>query len=68
MFDIIAEKQQDNVAKFLYDVAKITLATLVLSPFTNKEPMKTWILLSGIGATIILFLTAFNLDKKEIKP
>ena len=47
MFDIISEKQKDNVAKFLYDVAKITLATLVLSPFTNKAPMKTWILVSG---------------------
>ena len=38
-----------------------------MSPFTNKEPMKTWILISGIGATIILFLTAFNLDKEGDK-
>lgn len=68
MFDIITEKQKDNVAKFLYDVAKITLATLVLAPFTHTDPMKIWILISGICATTIFFLIAFNLDKKEIKP
>lgn len=68
MFDIITEKQKDNVAKFLYDVAKIIIATLVLTPFTHIEPMKIWTLIAGICATTIFFLIAFNLDKKEIKP
>lgn len=66
MFDIVTEKQKDNVAKFLYDGAKITLATLVLSPFTNKEPMKIWVLIVGILVTFISFALAFNLDKKEV--
>ena len=66
MFDIITEKQKDNVAKFLYDIAKITLATLVLSPFTNKEPMVIWVLIVGILVTFISFVLAFNLDKKEV--
>lgn len=66
MFDIITEKQKDNVAKFLYDVAKITLATLVLSPFTNKESMEIWVLVIGIFVTFISFVLAFNLDKKEV--
>ncbi len=66
MFDIITEKQKDNVAKFLYDVTKITLATLVLSPFTNKEPMEIWVLIVGILVTFISFVLAFNLDKKEV--
>lgn len=66
MFDIITEKQKDNVAKFLYDIAKITLATLVLSPFTNKESMKIWVLVIGVFVTFISFVLAFNLDKKEV--
>ncbi len=68
MFDIVTEKQKDNVAKFLYDIAKIALATMVLAPITHKDPMGLWTLTSGICATIIFFLLAFNLDKKEIKP
>lgn len=66
MFDIVTEKQKDNVAKFLYDGAKITLVTLVLSPFTNKEPMEIWVLIAGLLVTFISFVLAFNLDKKEV--
>ncbi len=61
MMNITTEKQKDNLSKFFYDIAKINFATLVVAPFTHPGTMKTWVLASGIIATIVSFFIAFNL-------
>jgi len=64
---IKTEKQKDNIAKFLYDMAKIYFAVAVLGPFTKPEITDKYTLTAGVIATIILFLTANIMDSKKFK-
>lgn len=61
------EKQKDNLVKFLYDVIKILLASVVLVPI-GAAGNKNWILI-GLGLFVTLLFTVFVIivDMKEIK-
>ena len=61
------ELQKQNLSKFLYDVAKIIFATVVIVQIMKPHEFKTWVFISGLIVTIIFFLWAYILDGKEIK-
>jgi len=61
------EVQKQNLSKFLYDVAKIIFAAVVIVQIMKPHEFKTWVFISGLIVTIIFFLWAYILDGKEIK-
>ena len=63
---IRTEKQKDNTAKFLYDIAKIDFAALVVAQIASSSGLRFWILVMGILATIVPFMVGLVLDGKEI--
>lgn len=58
----MTKEQQQNLAKYLYDISKIIFATIVLGPLIQPVSFKIWIIMSGIIATIIILLFAYLLD------
>jgi len=61
MMNMIKEQQQ-NLAKYLYDMSKIIFATIVLGQLINPINFKIWIVISGSAATLITLLLAYLLD------
>ncbi|MBI5186441.1 MAG: hypothetical protein HZA01_12050 [Nitrospinae bacterium] len=64
---IRTNKQKDNFAKFLYDIAKIDFAAFIIAQVTNPSAIKEWVLVVGIFATILPLIAAIILDGKEIE-
>ncbi|MEK6679076.1 MAG: hypothetical protein AABY39_06640 [Nitrospirota bacterium] len=70
---IKTEKQKDNLAKYLFDVSKITLVGLgvpIIKLLEGTDVADTLIALSfasGIFATGISFFWAYTLDGKKLK-
>ncbi|MBU0699848.1 hypothetical protein KKE26_00895 [bacterium] len=56
------KEQQQNLAKYLYDMSKIIFATIVLGQLINPINFKIWIVISGSAATLITLLLAYLLD------
>ncbi|MFH1097124.1 MAG: DUF6722 family protein [Candidatus Desantisbacteria bacterium] len=59
------KEQQQNLAKYLYDISKIIFATIVLGPLIEPVSFKIWIITSGIIATIIILFSAYLLDGRR---
>jgi hypothetical protein len=59
---IRTQKQRDNLAKFLYDVAKIVLTIAVIAPVVNFSVFSYLTMIGGIVAAAIFFSAAFMLD------
>jgi hypothetical protein len=60
--------QKENLAKFLYDIAKIIFAITVITPLAKPETFYPLRFMSGILTTVLFFLAAYILDGKEIMP
>jgi len=60
------EPQKQNLAKFLYDIAKIIFGVIVVSQILKPQEFKVWIFISGIASMVIFFFLAYILDGKEI--
>lgn len=63
---IRTEKQKDNLAKFFWDMAKVALTLLVLSPFAKPESVSSVGLFSGTAIGILLGLWGYILDDMEV--
>ncbi|MBI5750109.1 MAG: hypothetical protein HZA00_13405 [Nitrospinae bacterium] len=61
------EKQKDNLAKFLYDIAKIDFAAFVVARISKFTEFTILDFIIGILATIIPIIVALILDGKEMK-
>ncbi len=61
------EKQKDNLAKFLYDIAKIDFAAFVVARISKFTELTILDFIIGILATIIPIIVALILDGKEMK-
>ena len=61
------ELQKLNLAKFLYDIAKIIFGVIVAAQIVKPEEFKAWIFISGVAAMVIFFFFAYVLDGKEIR-
>ena|SRR2546426_1034317 len=65
---IRTQKQRDNLARFLYDMAKIVLASAVIAPVLNLSIFSYMTMLAGLVVAVASFCTAFYLDGKEVPP
>lgn len=61
------EKQKDNLAKFLYDIAKIIIAIIVISPIVQPEKFDMNVFAVGFIVAFLFFIFAYFLDQKQIK-
>ena len=62
-----SELQKQNLAKFLYDIAKIIFGVVVVAQIVKPEEFKAWVFISGVAAVVIFFFWAYILDGKEIR-
>jgi uncharacterized protein DUF6722 len=65
---IRTQKQRDNLARFLYDMAKIIVATSVLAPVVNLSAFSYATVAAGLVVAIASFCMAFYLDGLEVPP
>jgi len=57
------EKQRENLAKTVFDMGKLTFATLVLGSIISTTPLNICTVVSGSIATIICFAVGTSLDQ-----
>jgi hypothetical protein len=60
------EKQKDNLAKFFWDMSKVTFTLLVVGPFARPESFSSAGLLVGIAIGLILAWLGHFLDGMEV--
>jgi len=63
---IKSEKQKDNIAKFCYDIAKISIAFSVIGPIAKFENFNIYSFSVGFVVSIIFFIFGNLLDIKKI--
>jgi hypothetical protein len=63
----MTEKQKDNIVKFVYDLVKIVIALVIIGPIAQPEKFNAMKLILGLLVSAMLFIFAYNLDKKETK-
>lgn len=59
------EKQKESFAKFLYDIAKIIFAIIVISPIAKPDEFNLFISLVGLLVAIMFFFVSQNLEKTK---
>jgi len=69
---IKTEKQKDNLSKFAYDVAKIIIAIIVISPIVTPEPINFYLFVGdlfvgGLVLSIMFLIFGSILDRREAK-
>jgi len=62
-----SEKQKDNLAKFFWDMAKVSFAVQVLTPLAKPEALQGFSLAVGFTAGFMLALTGYLLDGMEVQ-
>ena len=62
-----SEKQKDNLAKFFWDMAKVSFAVQVLTPLAKPEALQAFSLTTGFGAGFILAFVGYLLDGMEVR-
>jgi len=63
-----SEKQKDNLAKFFWDMAKVSFAVQVFTPLTKPEAVQLASLTAGITAGFVLALVGYIFDGMEVRP
>ena len=58
---------KENIGKYLLDVSKLILTSIVLSGILRREIPQDLLLTIGIGAVIVVFIVGIVLVTKEIK-
>ena len=62
-----SEKQKENLAKFFWDMAKVSFALLVVGPFAKPESVGAFGLFFGTGIGIVVALCGYILDGMEVQ-
>lgn len=52
------QRQRESIAKYLYDISKVTLAVAVIGNIASKERFDVWLLGWGLFAAVMTFLGA----------
>ncbi|MDR1802121.1 MAG: hypothetical protein LBQ94_00815 [Treponema sp.] len=58
---------KENIGKYLLDVSKLILTSIVLSGILRREIPQDFLLTIGIGMVILTFIVGVSLATKEIK-
>ncbi len=59
-------KKYENLAKTIYDIGKLSFATLILGQFVSQK-FSMPITITGIVFTAIALVVAFKIEQKEVK-
>ncbi|MCR4318790.1 MAG: hypothetical protein NUV74_00430 [Candidatus Brocadiaceae bacterium] len=59
-------KKYENLAKTIYDIGKLSFATLILGQFVSHK-FSLPITIIGIIFTAIALIIAFKIEQKEVK-
>jgi hypothetical protein len=58
---------KENIGKYLLDVSKLILTSIVLSSILRRELPQDFLLTIGVGMAIVTFIVGVSLAIKEIK-
>jgi len=58
---------KENIGKYLLDVSKLILTSIVLSSILRRELPQDLLLTIGVGMVILTFIVGVFLTTKEIK-
>ena len=58
---------KENIGKYLLDVSKLILTSIVLGGILHRELPQDLLLTIGIGVVIVIFIAGIALATKEIK-
>ena len=58
---------KENIGKYLLDVSKLILTSIVLSGILRRELQQDLLLTVGVGVVIVTFIVGVSLATKEIK-
>jgi len=64
---IRTEKQKDNLAKFFWDMAKVVLTVLVITPFARPETRSLLPMVSGLISGAFLAVAGYLIDGREVQ-
>ena len=64
---IRTEKQKDNLAKFFWDMAKVILTVIFITPFVQTGGLSFRHGVVGLFATFSLGLAGWLIDGQEVK-
>lgn len=64
---IHTEKQKDNLAKFFWDMAKVALTLLFVTPLAQTGGLTLYQSIVGLVATCLLGMAGWLLDGQEVK-
>lgn len=64
---IRTEKQKDGLARFFWDLSKLTSGLLVIAPFTDTRAMSAVGMLAATTVTTVLLVSAYTLDGREVR-
>ncbi|MFQ5853903.1 MAG: hypothetical protein ACE5JU_25365 [Candidatus Binatia bacterium] len=60
------DKQKDSLAKFFWDMSKVTFTLLVIGPFATADSFSLPGLLAGIAVGFTLVFVGHFLDGREV--
>jgi uncharacterized membrane protein YraQ (UPF0718 family) len=58
---------KENIGKYLLDVSKLILTSIILSSILRREIPQDFLLTGGIGAVIVTLIVGVSLVTKEVK-
>jgi hypothetical protein len=61
------EKQKDNLAKFSWDMAKVSLAAPVIAPIAKPDGMGAVRVVTGVLATAAFGLLGYMIDGRKVQ-
>ncbi len=64
---IRSKEQKDNLAKYCWDLSKITLAALGIAPLAKPETAEVHSILLGLFAGVIFAVLGYIIDGMEVK-
>lgn len=64
---IRTEKQRENLARFCWNLAQITLGALVVAPMARPETIQSWVIGLGLAASAVFVLWGYLLDGMEVR-
>lgn len=63
---IRTEKQRENLARFCWNMAQITLGALVVAPLARPETSQVLLVGLGIAAAAVFIVLGYLLDGMEV--
>jgi hypothetical protein len=60
----LTQKQKENIAKYLFDISKLSFAGIVVGRIIAREELLSWVFIIGIAFSVATFILAVVIDKE----